>query len=139
MKPRADGRVFACEYCGSEVQAAVDADQIAAGLELDLANAESFVVDLSKALHGHLGERTKLVLAGPKIMAFELHFDRDVFVVKREPHGIVAQHRKLVRGIALKTSTHPLDRWVALLSKALADDANENARVAQVLGRLRGA
>lgn len=139
MTPRTDGRIFACEYCGAQVQAAVGADQIAAGLKLDLANAEAFLVDLSKALHGHIGERTKLVVDGTRIMVFELHFDPDVFLVKREVHGIVTQHKKIVRGIALKTSTHPIDQWVALLSKALANHANENARVAQVLATLRGA
>jgi len=139
MAPRPDGRVFGCEYCGAQLQAAVDAEQISAGLRLDLANAEAFLVDLSRALHGHLGERTKLHAEGERIVAFELHLEPDVFLVKREIHGIVAQHRKVVRGIALKTATHPLDQWVLLLSKALAVHANENARVAQVLATLRGA
>jgi hypothetical protein len=58
-------------------------------------------------------------------------------VAKRETHGIVTQYKKLVRGIALKTTHHPLDRWVQLLTEALASHANENARVAQVLSHLQ--
>jgi hypothetical protein len=138
MKPRPDGRIYGCEYCGSELQAAVDAEQIGAGLRLDLANAEAFMVELSRALHGHIGERTKLHTEGTRVMGFELHLEPDLFLVKREIHGIVAQHKKVVKGIALKTTTHPLDAWVLLLSKALAAHANENARVAQVLATLRG-
>jgi hypothetical protein len=84
-----------------------------------------------------MGERTKLQSEGTRIVCFELHLEPDVFLVKREMHGIVAQHKKIVRGIALKTATHPLDHWVTLLSKALAAHANENARVAQVLATLR--
>jgi hypothetical protein len=139
MKPRPDGRIYACEYCGAQLQAAIDAEQISNGLRLDISNAEAFLVELSKALHGHIGDRTKLHTEGTRIIAFELHLDPDIFMVKRETHGIVAHHKKVVRGIALANKTHPLDAWVILLSKALANHANENARVAQVLATLRGA
>ncbi|MCE9576137.1 MAG: transposase [Deltaproteobacteria bacterium] len=138
MKPDANGRLYACHYCGAEVQAAIDATQIAAGLKLDLANADAFLNGLATALHGHLGTRTTLRAAGGRVDHFEINLDPDLFVVKREGHGVVAQYKKLVRGVALKTHTHPLDRWVQLLTKALASHANENARVAQVLATLKG-
>jgi hypothetical protein len=137
MKPDANGRLYACNYCGAQVQAAIDASQIAAGLTLDLTNAEAFLHGLAAALHGHLGERTKLRGLGTRVDHFEINLDPDLFVVKREEYGIVAQYKKLVRGVALKTATHPLDRWVELLTKSLAAFANENARVAQVLATLR--
>jgi len=138
MQPGADGRTFACTYCGTQVQAAIDGAQLAAGLKLDLADADAFLHGLATALHGALGERTKIKLHGDRIQHFEINLDPDLFVVKRESHGVVAQHKKLVRGVALKTATHPLDRWVQLLTKALAAHANENARIAQVLASLRG-
>ena len=50
---------------------------------------------------------------------------------------MVGQYKKLVRGIALKTQHHPLDKWVELLIASLAAYANENARVAQVLSQLK--
>jgi hypothetical protein len=62
-----------------------------------------------------------------------------VFVAKREGGEVLAQHKKMVRGIALKTATHPMDAWVDMLLKALAAHANENSRagaaVAAILGR----
>jgi hypothetical protein len=138
MKPQADGRTRACEHCGAQVQLAVDSEQIAAGLKLDLSNVDHFLSQLARALHGSLVERTKLQLEGEKVISFEVNLDPDVFVVLRERTGVIARHKKMVRGIALKTVTHPVDKWVALLSKALASHANENARVAQILNQLRG-
>ena len=39
---------------------------------------------------------------------------------------------------ALQEGELPVDRWVELLSKALADHSNTNARAATALSRLRG-
>ncbi len=136
MAPGADGRTYQCPFCGSRLQAAIGSDQLAAGLKLDLGNVDGFVLELARSLHGHLGERTRLELVSGRVMRFELHFEKDAFVVAREGHGMVTQHKKLVRGVALKTTAHPVDRWVELLVRALATFANENARVAQVLTQL---
>jgi hypothetical protein len=137
MTPQADGRTLGCDYCGAKVQVAIDGNQVAAGFHLDLSDAGAFLAQLAQDLHPHFAERSKLEMEGPRVRLFELNLDPDVFLARHEPQGIVAQHRKLVRGIALKTATHPLDRWVQLLSKSLAAHANENARVAQVLARIR--
>jgi hypothetical protein len=137
MKPGPDGRLHNCPYCGAAQQVAIGGDQLAAGLRLDLANTAAFVADLAAALHGFLGERTTVRHAGGQVVHFEVNLDPDLFVVKHEGRGVTAQYKKLVRGIALKTVTHPLDRWVELLSASLASFANENARVAQVLAGLR--
>jgi hypothetical protein len=137
LRPQADGRTLGCDFCGAQVQVAVDGGQVAAGLHLDLSNAGAFLAKLAQDLHPHFGERSRLEMEGSRVRLFELHLDPDVFLARHEPQGIVAQHRKLVRGIALKTATHPLDHWVELLSRSLANYANENARVAHVLARLR--
>jgi hypothetical protein len=139
MTPRPDGRIHVCPFCGAEAQVAVGADQIGAGLKLDLANVEQFLSQLAHALHGNMGNRSKLELDGTRVVRFELNLGNDLFVALRESDGVVTQHKKLVRGIALKTAIHPVDRWVDLLAKALAAHANENARVAQVLNQLKGA
>jgi hypothetical protein len=137
MQALPDGRVHGCSYCGAQQRLAIDSADVAAGLALDLHNIEAFVRQLASALHGQLGSRTQLHEAGGAIQKFEINLDPDVFLIKREGHALVAQHKKLVRGVALKTNTHPLDRWVELLSRALAAHANENARVAQVLASIR--
>lgn len=137
MKAGFDPRFSACPYCGVEAQVNVGGDQIAAGLRLDVTNIEAFLTGLADGLHGHLGERTKLRVEGGRVQHFEINLDPDVFIAKRESYGVIAQHKKLVRGVALKTNTHPLDRWVELLSKALAAHANENARVALILSQIK--
>ncbi|MFT3842267.1 MAG: hypothetical protein QM723_35080 [Myxococcaceae bacterium] len=139
LKPVSDGRTTRCEHCGAEVRVAVGAEELAKGLKLDLNDIEAFVSQLAHALHAGMKERSKLQLQGTQVLMFELDLGNDMFVVIRESGSVVTRHKKMVRGIALKTATHPIDRWVELLSKALAAHANENARVAQVLSQLKGA
>jgi hypothetical protein len=137
LTPQADGRTLACTFCGAKLQTAIEVDQLAAGLRLDMQNVEGFLYRLSHELHLTFSHCSKLEREGERLHHFELHLDPDLFVAKREPHGLVAMHRKMVRGIALKTNTLPIDRWVHALTEALARHANENARVAQVLAQLR--
>jgi len=128
-----DGRSYGCKYCGAEVLVSVDAAMIAAGMKLDLSNATAFLTRLAHALETAVADRTKIQRQGAEVIAVELDLAPDVFIAKRESHSVLAQHKKLVRGIALKTATHPLDRWVALVTEALAAHANENARTTQAL------
>jgi hypothetical protein len=65
--------------------------------------------------------------------------DPDGFSIQRQGAGVVAYHKKVVRGIALKTKPVPLEEWVDLLTKALARQASSNTRAAWVLARLTGA
>ncbi len=133
MDPGAEGRTFGCKYCGAQLQVAVDAAQIAAGMRLDLSNSSAFLYRLAHTLETAVAERTKINRSGVEVIAIELNLEPDLFLAKRESHGILAQHKRLVRGIALKTATHPLDRWVELVTEALAAHANENARATAAL------
>lgn len=134
MTPKSDGRVHACPYCGAEVQVAIDGAQIAAGLQVDLKDVHAFLAKLAGAMEGALGERVKVHREGARVIVLEVNLDPDAFVAKVDARGaVVAQYKKLVRGVALKTATHPLDRWYDMLTHSLARHANENARVAQAL------
>ncbi len=126
-----------CVYCGAEVRVSVDSGQIAKGMALDLANAEAFMTKLSAALTHGFGDRAKIQREGSRIVLLELHLDPDVFIARREYETIIGQHKKLVRGIALKTATHPLDRWVEMLTTAIAVHANSSATAAQALAQIR--
>ena len=137
MTPLTDGRTLSCPFCNSKVQVAIGSDQLALGLKLDLNDAEEFLHQLANALHTHLGPRTKVKMEGDRVVHFEINLDPHLFIAKRESGGVVGQYKKLVRGIALKTQHHPLDKWVELLIASLAAYANENARVAQVLSQLK--
>jgi len=137
MTPQDDGRTFACLHCSAKAQIAIDSEQIAAGMRLDLANMEAFLVQLANALHHGFPDRTKIHRTGSVIAAIELDLEKDLFLAKRDAHGVVAVHKRMVRGVALKTVTHPLDKWVELLTRTIATHVNTHARVAQSLARLR--
>src|ERR1700761_4945692 len=89
-----DGRSYACRYCGAEVQVAVRADQIAAGIRLDLSNASAFLTRL--ALETAVASRTRVHRSGAEVVAIELDLPPDVFVARREAHAVVAQHKRVV-------------------------------------------
>jgi hypothetical protein len=136
MDPGPEGRSYGCKYCGSVMQVAVDAAQIAAGMRLDLSNTTAFLHRLAHTLETAVAERTKIDRHGSEVVGIQLDLDPDLFLARRESHGILAQHKRLVRGIALKTATHPLDRWVEMVTAALAAHANENARATAALTSL---
>jgi hypothetical protein len=133
----ADGRTHTCRYCGVSRQIAVNAGQVMAGLKVDLARADEFLERLATAMGSAYGELTRVQSHGGRVASFEINLDPDLFVLKREARGLVAQHKKMVRGVALKTATHPIDRWAEMLAAALAAHANTSAHAAQVLQRIR--
>ena len=138
MTPTADGRVFGCPFCKSRKQVAIDEEQLAAGLRLDLSNVHQFLHDLSEALRHAMPEKTKVLRNATHIEHLELNLDPHLYLAKREHTGeYSAQYKKLVRGVALKTKTLTLDVWVKDLTKSIAEHANQNARVASVLARLK--
>jgi hypothetical protein len=138
MVPQWDGRLHACPFCRTQVQVAITGDQLAAGMALDLANVDAFLGRLAQTLWQGFSEHTRIDAQGNHVLGIEVNLEPDVFILRREGQHAVAQHRKVVRGIALKTHAVPLDRWVELLMNALAEHANTNARAAWVLGQLGG-
>jgi hypothetical protein len=138
MAPQWDGRVYACMYCRAQIQVAVGADQIAAGMALDLTNVDAFLSRLAQTLQQGFSEHTRIEASGAHVVAIEIDLEPDVFSIRREGRRAIAHHKKVVRGIALRTATPPLDRWVDLLMQALAEHANTNARAAWVLGQIGG-
>lgn len=139
MRPHADGRRYVCEHCAAERQVAIDTDQLAAGLRLDLSNVEAFVTGLAASMLRALPDRTRVLHEGAQIILLELNLDPHMYVTRREPQGhFTAQYKKLVRGVALKTKVLALDEWVRQLTGAIAEHANSNAHLATVLAQLRG-
>lgn len=138
MAPEADGRTFACAYCGSRVQVAIGADQIAQGMAVDLSNLEDFATKLANALSQGFAEHSQVRAKGRQVQAIELTLEPDHFALEREGRQFVATHKKVVRGIALRSATLPLDVWFQKLTEALARHANQNSRAAWVLAQLGG-
>jgi hypothetical protein len=136
MAPQPDGRTYACGYCRTQVQVAIDGRQIAAGMALDLSSVEVFLAQLANTLSQGFAEHTRIEANGRDVIAVEIDLDPDHFTARRHGREVVAEHKKVVRGVALRTHALPLDRWVEQLTEALARHANTNARAAWVLGRL---
>jgi len=138
MQPQADARTYVCGYCDTKVLVAVEGHQIAAGMRLDLGNIDSFLGQLANTLHAGYAESTRIHARGSFVQAIEVTIEPDGFMVKREGSGVVAIYKKMVRGVALKNTVMPLDKWVDKLTKALARQAGSNTRAAWVLARLTG-
>jgi hypothetical protein len=137
MVPAWDGRVYACPFCKTKCQVAITGDQIAAGMALDLSNIDAFLGRLAYALFQGFSEHTRIDAQGHFVRSIEIHLEPNVFLVSRDPSNrAVAQHKKIVRGVALSTKTIALDAWVDMLTKSLASQANTNARAAWVLAQL---
>jgi hypothetical protein len=136
MTPQWDGRVYQCPFCKTQMQVAIGADQIAAGMAIDLANVDAFLGKLAAALQQGFAERARIRAEGAHVLAIEIDLDQDRFIVERKGQEAVARHKKMVRGIALRTKTLTLDVWFSQLTTALATHANANARAAWVLGQL---
>ena len=129
MLPAGDGRTFGCRYCGAQMQVAVDAEQLAAGMKLDFSNATAFLHRLAQALESAVADRTKVQRQGRRSSPSSSTSARRVRREARSALRRSAQHKKVVRGIALKTATHPLDRWV--------DDGPRGARGSRERERAR--
>ncbi|CAN5319330.1 hypothetical protein BH11MYX1_BH11MYX1_49160 [soil metagenome] len=132
-----DVRKGLCQHCGAELAISIDSSQIAAGMQLDLANATAFMNQLARALAHAFGERTKIQWDRGAITKVSLELGKDMFVAVLQIDTIEGQHKKMVRGVALKTKIHPIEVWVGLLHEAIATHVNTNAKAATALAQLR--
>jgi hypothetical protein len=138
MQPGPDGRLFKCGFCGTAVQVAVAADQIAAGMQLDFSNVEHLLTHLARGLTQAIPQQVHIEASGSRVHGIEVNLEPDAFLLRHEGGRVVCQYKKLVRGIALKTKDLPLDQWVQMLSESLARHANANAQVGALAAQLAG-
>jgi hypothetical protein len=136
MTPQRDGRTYKCRFCNTEVVAAIEAQQIAQGMQLDQAKLGDFLDHVARTVSRGFPDRTRVAAPTGRVETLEINLDKDVFVARRNGASIVSEHKRVVRGVALKTTAHPLDKWVELLTKSLAAHANTNANAAWVLSQL---
>lgn len=137
MEPQADGRTHVCPYCRTTLQAAIDASQLAAGIQLDLQNLEASLAKAAQTLCQAVPDQARAQWQDQWLMLLEVELGKDKFIAVREGRQLLLRHQKIVRGVALKTTTLAADQWWKTLMAALAASANENARAAQALQQLR--
>lgn len=138
MVPQWDGRVHACPYCRTQVQVAIGGDQIAAGMAMDFANVDAFLARLAWTLTQGFFEHARIQSSGNYVQSITVWLEPDEFSIRREGREAIAEHKKIVRGVALRTKRLALDEWHAKLCDALAAHANANARAAWVLKQIGG-
>ena len=139
MQPHTDGRLYHCGFCGTQKQVGIGADQVAAGMALDLSNIDAFLGHLARSLQQAVPTQVQVHASGAHVVGLDVTLEGDAFSVRRDGHGVVAQYKKLVRGIALKTKELPLPEWVQMLSSSLAKHANANAQAGALAAQLGGA
>jgi hypothetical protein len=132
-----DVRKGVCEHCGAELSVAIDSSQIAAGMKLDMENADAFMSQLARALAHAFGQRAKVTWDRGRISKVELDLGKDMFVAVLDVDTVEGQKKKMVRGVALKTTRLPIDEWVVQLHEAIAAHVNSNAKAATALAQLR--
>ncbi len=138
MVPQWDGRVHACPYCRTQVQVAIGADQLAAGMAVDLSDVDAFLARLAWALTQGFFEHARVQASGNYVTGIEVWLEPDQFIIRRQGREAIAEHKKVVRGVALRTRRLALDEWYAQLTESLARFANDNARAAWVLKQIGG-
>jgi hypothetical protein len=78
-------------------------------------------------------ERKPIRLFSPvkRIVSIELTLDDDIYMLKIASDGrrLEASHKKVVRGIVLKTESTPVEKWLDLVGSRLQKAAEQNERV----------
>ncbi len=117
-------------------------DRVAAALRADARDLATFLEVLADKLEHALPggvqvDRTGGLLRKPRrVVRVRLELGDERFQLERRESGLEAVRTRVVRGIALKSDTVPLDAWIDGLSQALARSAVESSAASQALARL---
>jgi hypothetical protein len=125
-----------------ELTGGLDFELLAASLRADSADMPAWVAALGMKLAGALPGRVALHHAGllghGPVNGLTADLGTWRFGLRLEHGQPAAERTHIVRGIALKTETQPLDAWIEALSTELAALAASSARERQaILGLLQ--
>jgi hypothetical protein len=72
----------------------------------------------------------RLFSSEKRVISIELTLDDDIYVlmVGRDGHRLEATHKKIVRGITLKTESAPVQEWLVLVGDRIQALADKNER-----------
>jgi hypothetical protein len=128
---------------GDDLDAAPDIDLVAAALRADLQDNRSFLEALAVRLEGALPgiarvqrKRAGLLSRDKVVVRIEVTLGDDRFACAAAPHGVTTERVHVVRGIALKRETVPVERWIEELAAALSTHAGALAADHAALQRL---
>jgi hypothetical protein len=128
---------------GDDLEAAPDIDLLAAALRADLQDNRTFLEALAVRLEGALPgiarvqrRRAGFLSRDKVVQRIEVTLGDDRFACAEAPHGLTAEKVHVVRGIALKRETVPVERWIEELAAALSTHAGALAADHAALQRL---
>lgn len=135
----ADGRLVACQYCGSSSSVTVDPAALAAGLAGDAATAQAGFEHLLDVFRKTLPDRTTVHESGllfKKPASFEVELDEFTFRLARNGAKVEAHRVTTVRGITLKTEKMRLEEWLTALAEKLSAMSSASAAARQAFARI---
>ena len=143
LETSTDGRSVLCPYCGAGEARSVDPGQLAASLRAETGSLAQLFESLAARFAGELPDITRVETSGgflssKRVDAFEVAFASEIFRMSRGSGRIVAERSEVVRGIALKTESVPVDAWLHALCEALSAHASSNAATLDALRRIGG-
>jgi hypothetical protein len=128
---------------GEDLEGVPEFDLVAAALRADLQDTRTFLEALAVRLEGALPGLTRVqrkragMLSRDKVVQrIEVTLGDDRFACGQGPHGITAERVHVVRGIALKRETVPVERWIEELAAGLSTHADALAADHAALQRL---
>jgi hypothetical protein len=124
----------------SENTSGMELELLAASLRADAADAPTWVAVLGNKLAGALPGRVHLhhggMFGNGPVNGLAADLGTWRLALRLEHDQPVAERTHVVRGIALKTESLPLDAWIDALTQALAELATTSARERDAVLRL---
>jgi hypothetical protein len=126
----------------SSESAGVDLDLLAASLRADLSDLSAFVESMAAKLEEAVPSRVRVDrrrtgMFGPKtVRSLSVDLGDQRLELRAERGGVQTRWARLSGGIVLKNEELETDAWLAMLSEALAAEANRSEATRKALERL---
>ena len=125
----------------AELDPALEADVLAAALQLDNRESGDLLEFLAQKLEQSLPQATTVVRGGNflsktrPVKEITVRFDNYHYQISRQPGLPTAKVMKLVRGVVLKTSEVTVADWTAGIAQELATLAQRSAQTRAALSQ----
>lgn len=130
------------DYMSEDYSESLEADILAATLQMALADSKNLMEFLAKKFELALPDQTTVRRGGwflskeKPVEAIELRFDDYQYFIEQDKPGLpTAKVMKLVRGIALKTDQVAVEQWLKSVAQQLALQAERSEATRQALSR----
>ncbi len=129
-----------CEYCSPNGGRALDPAFLASTMKGAANDIESAINNLAEMLEKSFPDQTVVessggMLSAKKLKLLEVTIEPHIFRLRRDGKHVAAERVKVVRNVALKTSTLKFDEWIRELARDLSAMAKDTAASRAALAR----